>query len=59
MKAQQHSTQPCHLVSLTGAYLTLNGTFSPNPLDALRAERWWIERKQSFVNTPTIIIRAA
>ena len=52
-------THPCRLVSITGAYLTPNGTFSTDPTQALTAERWWIEREQARVNAPTVIIRAA
>ena len=51
-------THPCRLVSITGAYLTPNGTFSSDPTQALTAERWWIEREQARVNAPTVIIRA-
>ena len=51
-------THPCRLVSITGAYLTPNGTFSSDPTKALTAERWWLEREQARVNAPTVIIRA-
>jgi len=54
-----HGMQPCHLVSLTGAFLTVNGTFSSDPSQALTAERWRIERLQARVNAATIVIRAA
>lgn len=50
--------QPCKLVSLCGQFLTVNGTFSADPAHALTAERWWIEREQSRINTATIIVRA-
>ena len=50
--------QPCKLVSLCGQFLTPNGTFSADPARALTAERWWIEREQSRINTATIILRA-
>ena len=51
-------TQPSRLITLCGQYLTVNGTFSADPARALTAERWWIEREQSRINAPTIIIRA-
>jgi hypothetical protein len=50
--------QPCKLVTLCGQFLTVNGTFSADPAHALTAERWWIEREQSRINTATIIVRA-
>ena len=50
--------QPCKLVSLCGQFLTVNGTFSADPAQALTAERWWIEREQRRINTATIIVRA-
>jgi hypothetical protein len=59
MTRQQPHLHPCHLVSITGAYLTPIGTFSSNPATALTAERWWMEREQARVNAPTVIIRAA
>lgn len=50
--------QPCKLVSLCGQFLTVNGTFSADPAQALTAERWYIEREQRRINTATIIVRA-
>lgn len=58
LKPPPHGLQPCRLISLTGAFLTVNGTFSSDPSQALTAERWRIERLQARVNTATIIIRA-
>ena len=52
------SNQPSRLVTLCGQYLTVNGTFSADPARALTAERWYIERQQQRINTPTIILRA-
>lgn len=49
----------CHLVTITGTYLTINGTFSEDPNTAMKAERWWLKREQQLINVPTIIIRAA
>lgn len=56
--ARRPEYQPCKLVSLCGQFLTVNGTFSADHAFALTAERWWIEREQSRINAPTIIIRA-
>ena len=53
------NTQPCHLVTITGQYLTHNGTLSQDPTNALKAERWIIERHAARINAPTVIIRAA
>ena len=50
--------QPCKLVTLCGQFLTVNGTFSADPAQALTAERWYIEREQRRINTATIIVRA-
>ena len=44
---------------MTGHFLTANDTFSPDPADALTAERWLIQRKANSLRTPTLIIRAA
>lgn len=54
-----YDNQPCRLVSMTGTYLTPNNTFSPDPAEALTAERWLLQRKAQQINTPTLIIRAA
>ena len=51
--------QPCHLVTITGQYLTHNGTLSTDPAYALRAERWILERHAARINAPTVIIRAS
>ena len=58
MTTKRPENQPCRLVSLCGQFLTVNGTFSADPARALTAERWWIEREQRRINTPTIILRA-
>ena len=58
MTTHRPEYQLCRLVSLCGQFLTVNGTFSADPAKALNAERWWIEREQSRINTATIIIRA-
>ena len=52
------SNHHCHLVTITGAYLTSHGTLSTDPTYALRAERWILERHAARINAPTIIIRA-
>ena len=59
MTLTAHDRQLCRLVSITGDYLTPNGTFSPDPKDAYVAQRWWLDRQASMINTVTVIIRAA
>ncbi|MGA0848302.1 MAG: hypothetical protein ACO3PY_06875 [Pontimonas sp.] len=54
-----HDYQPCHLVTITGQYLTPNGTLSDDPAFALKAQRWIIKRHAATINAPTVIIRAA
>jgi len=58
MTTHRPEYQPCKLVSLCGQFLTPNGTFSEDPARALTAQRWWLEREQRRINTPTIILRA-
>ena len=58
MTTKRPDYQPCKLVTLCGQFLTVNGTFSADPASALTAERWWLEREQRRINTPTILIRA-
>jgi hypothetical protein len=58
MTTSRHDNQPCWLISLTGSYLTPNGTFSADPTHALIAERWWMQREQTRLNASTLIIRA-
>lgn len=50
--------QPCHLVTTTGSFLTINDTWSPDPTQARTAERWFMERQAMRHNIPTVIIRA-
>lgn len=59
MTAPKRDYHRCHLVTITGTYLTANGTFSEDPNTALQAERWWLQREQRLIKVPTIIIRAA
>lgn len=57
--APKYANQPCHLVTITGQYLTCNGTLSTDPQFALRAERSIIEQHAARINAPTVIIRAS
>ncbi len=47
-----------HLITLTGHYLTVNNTWSLDPKQAVKAERWWLEYNQPKINVATVIIRA-
>lgn len=47
----------CRMVTHTGLYFTVNGTFSEDPRQAATTERWFLEMKASQLNTPCIIIR--
>lgn len=53
-----YDQQPCHLVTTTGNYLTINNTWSPDPKQARTAERWFMERQALGHKVPTVIIRA-
>ena len=53
-----HKHQPCCVVTTTGTFLTINGTWSPDPADAHISERWFMEKQAMRFNIPTVVIRA-